>query len=452
MTRGISQLLTHYGMAIVLLLLCIYYSFATLQPSFPNFDDAVSQVAQSIADRNAKNVVIVAAPTDEDIGFMQRVGLRLKGDGISSIVISDATPPLARQKLLELTAGTYRPDAIAASSQTSLWLPRVLENIPAVKDIPIISPQPRRFPTFLQKDNLLNIANQIVVIAIIAVGMTMVIITGGIDLSAGSLVALTAVIAGALIRDHGGGANASTMSLVVCSLAAILAAGLVGAFSGAMITFFDIPPFIVTLGMMLVASGRAYIFAAGQSIYDIPQSFTALSRNGIFVLVLAYAIAHIVMSHTKLGRYIYAVGGNAEAARLSGVRVGVILMTVYIVSGMMAGLGGIILASQLKSSAPTYGLSYELYVIAAVVVGGTSLSGGEGRVLGTLIGALIIAVIQNGMNLTGVDPYRQKEVLGWVILGAVLLDRLKKRSWKLPRFFRRVDSTDTTKESHAPIS
>jgi len=201
-----------------------------------------------------------------------------------------------------------------------------------------------------------------------------------------------------------------------------------------------------------VASGLAYIFSAGQSIYDIPQSFTALSRAGIIILLLVYAIAHIVMSRTRLGRYIYAVGGNAEAARLSGVRVALILMTVYILSAVMAGLGGIILASQLKSSAPTYGASYELYVIAAVVVGGTSLSGGEGTILGTLIGALIIAVIQNGMNLTGVESYRQKVVLGLVILGAVLLDTLKRRSWSLPRWLRRVNSAKPIEESDATIS
>ena len=146
------------------------------------------------------------------------------------------------------------------------------------------------------------------------------------------------------------------------------------------------------------------------------------------------------MSRTKLGRYIYAVGGNAEAARLSGVRVGLILMTVYIVSGIVAGLGGVILASQLKSSSPTYGLAYELYVIAAVVVGGTSLSGGQGKILGTLIGALIIAVIQNGMNLTGVESYTQKVVLGLVILGAVLLDRMKHRGWEWLRLSREAAS------------
>jgi ribose transport system permease protein len=144
-------------------------------------------------------------------------------------------------------------------------------------------------------------------------------------------------------------------------------------------------------------------------------------------MALLYLAAYFVMSRTILGRYIYAVGGNVEAARLAGVRVHWILLFVYTMSGLLAGLGGIILASQLKSGAPTYGLLYELYVIAAVVVGGTSLSGGEGKMIGTLIGALMIGVIQNGMNLTGVESYGQKVVLGLVILGAVLLDKLRSK-------------------------
>ena len=213
---------------------------------------------------------------------------------------------------------------------------------------------------------------------------------------------------------------------------------LIGAFSGLMVTLFKVPPFIATLGVMQVASGLAYIIAKGSSIYEIPDSFVWLGRgvgmfsvpNAVILMVVIYALAHVVMSRTTLGRYIYAVGGNIEAARLSGVRVGLILMFVYTVSGAMAGLGGIVTASQLKSASPTYGLMYELYVIAAVVVGGTSLAGGEGKILGTLIGAFIIAVIQNGMNLTGVESYTQKVVLGLVILGAVLLDMMKKRGWK----------------------
>jgi ribose transport system permease protein len=221
--------------------------------------------------------------------------------------------------------------------------------------------------------------------------------------------------------------------MVLGCLLAILACGAIGGFSGLMITRFAIPPFIVTLAMMLVGSGLAYILAQGQSIYQIPDSFVWLGRgadlfglpNAVVLLLVLYALAQVLMSRMKLGRYLYAVGGNAEAARLSGVPVRRVLLFAYVASGLLAGLGGVIMASQLKSGSPTYGNMYELYVIAAVVVGGTSLSGGEGRMLGTLTGAFTIAVIQNGMNLTNVESYTQKVVLGLVILGAVLLDKLR---------------------------
>jgi len=192
--------------------------------------------------------------------------------------------------------------------------------------------------------------------------------------------------------------------------------------------------------MMLVASGFAYLLSAGQSIYQVPESFVWLGRgtglagipNAVILLVLLYAAAHVLMTFMKLGRYLYAVGGNAEAARLSGVPVQGVVLFAFAVSGLLAGLGGVVMASQLKSGSPTYGGMYELYVIAAVVVGGTSLRGGSGKMLGTLIGALIIAVIQNGMNLCGVESYTQKVVLGLVILAAVLLDRLRQRLWNGP--------------------
>ena len=185
---------------------------------------------------------------------------------------------------------------------------------------------------------------------------------------------------------------------------------------------------------MFIARGFAYILAENQSIYQVPDSFVWLGRgadlfgipNAVLLMVVLYAAAHILMTRMTLGRYVYAVGGNAEAARLSGVPIRGVLLFVYALSSALAGLGGVIMASQLKSGSPTYGQMYELYVIAAVVVGGTSLAGGEGKVLGTLIGSFIIAVIQNGMNLTGVESNRQKVVLGLVILGAVLADTLKK--------------------------
>jgi ribose transport system permease protein len=263
----------------------------------------------------------------------------------------------------------------------------------------------------------------------------MVIITGGIDLSVGSLLALSAVVAAGIIRDYLGGPEASTGGMLLACGAAIAACGLVGAFTGLMITRCGIPPFIVTLAMMLVSSGMAYILAKGQSIYQIPDSFVWLGRgahllgvpNAVVVMLLLYGLAHVLMSRTTLGRYLYAVGGNREAAHLSGVPVDSVLLFAYVACAVLAGLGGVIMASQLKSGSPTYGGMYELYVIAAVVVGGTSLRGGEGSMLGTLVGAFIIAVIQNGMNLTNVESYTQKVVLGLVILGAVLLDRFRHR-------------------------
>jgi len=262
-----------------------------------------------------------------------------------------------------------------------------------------------------------------------------VIITGGIDLSVGSLIALGAVFSAMLIRDLAGGEQATPMSLVLCSFAGFGLCALLGLFSGVTIAVFSIPPFIVTLAMMMVASGMAYILAEGQSIYQLPDSFTWLGRgisflhipNAVLLMIILYVAAHIAMSRMKIGRYIYAVGGNIEAARLSGVGVKRILVLAYTVSGALAGLGGIITASQLKSGSPTYGAMYELYTIAAVVVGGASFSGGQGKIFGTFIGAFIIAVIQNGMNLLGVQSYTQKVVFGLVILGAVMLDILKKK-------------------------
>jgi ribose transport system permease protein len=187
--------------------------------------------------------------------------------------------------------------------------------------------------------------------------------------------------------------------------------------------------------MMLVVSGLAYILAESESIYQLPDSFVWLGRgadlfhlpNAVILMLVLYCIAHVMMSYMRIGRYLYAVGGNREAARLSGVPVRRVLFFAYIASAMLAGLGGVTMASQLKSGSATYGNMYELYAIAAVVVGGASINGGDGRMFGTLIGALIIAVIQNGMNLTNVESRAQKVVLGLVILGAVLLDKLRPR-------------------------
>jgi ribose transport system permease protein len=367
-----------------------------------------------------------------DSVFARAVMDSLRNRGITCHLVA-GDPATIRAGLMDLTHEGI--SAIALMTSVKPVVNTICSTIDQLRSVPVVSPPVTRWPTFLLADNIRNVANQIAVIAIIAIGMTMVIITAGIDLSVGSLIALSAVIA-AWIISRWGGANASTSTMFAAGGIAVLFSGAVGAFSGVMITRFRIPPFIATLAMMQVAAGLGYIISEGMPIYQLPDGFTTLGRSAdpllkipyaVLMMIALYIIAHFVMSRTSLGRYIYAVGGNSEAARLAGIHVGAVVLFVYVISGILAGLGGVVMASQLKSGAPTYGLTYELYVIAAVVVGGTSLSGGEGRIFGTLIGAFIIAVIQNGMNLTNVESYTQKVVLGLVILGAVLLDQLRQR-------------------------
>ncbi len=429
-----SRFLADYGMIFVLLLLCTFFSVATYSEQSPTGEVAAKQVVASIQEQFGKTprVLIAAGDQPDDAEF----AAKLERDFTGAIVVK-GEPKDAREALQKAAASGGRLDAIACTRATGAWLvfSDLKTDFPALGEPRVITPRSYRWPNFLKSENLLNIANQIAVIAIVAIGMTMVIITGGIDLSVGSLLALSAVLAARFIRDFAGGVNASIGGMFLACVAAIVLCGIVGAFSGAMITRFRILPFIVTLAMMLVGSGLAYILAKGQSVYQIPDSFVWLGRgadllslpNAVVLMLVLYALAHVLMSRMKLGRYLYAVGGNGEAARLSGVPVPRVLMFAYIASALLAGLGGVIMASQLKSGSPTYGNMYELYVIAAVVVGGTSLSGGEGKMLGTLTGAFTIAVIQNGMNLTNVESYTQKVVLGLVILGAVLLDKLRHR-------------------------
>ena len=437
MRASLTRLLTDHGMILVLLLLCAFFSVVTYSEQSPIGEAAARQVAADIRQQFGQNprVLIVASDQPGDTAFASGIARDFAGSGGQILATVKGEPKDAREALQKLSATGGRLDAIACTQVTGAWLvfSDLKTDFPALGQPRVIMPRSYRWPNFLKSENLLNIANQIAVIAIVAIGMTMVIITGGIDLSVGSLLALSAVLTAGFIRDFAGGVNASFGGMLLACLAAIALCGIVGAFSGAMITRFAIPPFIVTLAMMLVGSGLAYILAKGQSIYQIPDSFVWLGRgadlfslpNAVVLMLVLYALAHVLMSRMKLGRYLYAVGGNGEAARLSGVPVKRVLLWAYIASALLAGLGGVIMASQLKSGSATYGNMYELYVIAAVVVGGTSLSGGEGRMLGTLTGAFTIAVIQNGMNLTNVESYTQKVVLGLVILGAVLLDRIR---------------------------
>jgi ribose transport system permease protein len=438
--QALMQTLSDYGMFVVLLALCVFFSAVTFTEQSASGPAAAAPLGKQMAREldPGSSVLIAVSTQSNDPAFADTLQGQLTDSGLRIASTIKGGPKEAKIALDQLHTRGERLDAVACTEASSGWLvfANLARDYPALGEPRIFRPESYRFPNFLKRDNLLNIANQIAVIAIVAIGMTMIIITGGIDLSVGSLIAFSAVVCTVLIRDLAGGKEASVMSMTLCGAAAILVCGGIGSFSGLMITQFAIPPFIVTLAMMLVGSGLAYILAQGQSIAEIPDSFVWLGRgadlfgipNAVLLMLVLYAVAHLVMSRMKLGRHLYAVGGNREAARLSGVSVSRVTMIAYITSGLLAGIGGVIMASQLKSGSPTYGNMYELYMIAAVVVGGTSLSGGEGRMFGTLIGAFTIAVIQNGMNLTNVESYTQKVVLGLVILGAVLLDRFRQRS------------------------
>ncbi|QDU41202.1 Ribose transport system permease protein RbsC [Maioricimonas rarisocia] len=423
-----------YGMVFVLLLLGLLFSALTIREQHPTGGDAGRQVADFILDQHGESaaVLIVGRPTAEDREFTTAAAERLEEKGATVLATVNGSAVDARKAIEAILADGGTIDAIAANDVTAKWT--VYDRFESVGAEKTLTPSPYTWPDFLKVTNLLGVANQTAIYAIIAIGMTMVIITAGIDLSVGSLVALASVSSAILIRDLGGGSDAAIGMVLVGVLAGIVVCGLAGVFNGLMVTAFGIPPFIVTLGMMMMASGLSFRLAEGRSIPELPTAFFWLGRgqtlgipNPVLLMIVLYIIAHIVMSQMVFGRYVYAIGGNEEAARLSGVPVKRVLLAVYTICGALAGLGGIVLTSQLSAGDPKFGLMYELEVIAAVVVGGTSLMGGQGKILGTLIGAFIIAVIKNGMNLTDVDPFNQKIVLGAVLTGAVLLDTLKRR-------------------------
>lgn len=420
-------------MTLVLLLLAAYYCYATLREQYPTGQEAAGILAGEVLEQySSDQSFLLAAGTDqESLEFLEFLDENLQKNHFTKIRKFSGEPSGLRKELVALESTP--PAAILATREVAQW--RLLQNLgekfKGMEQTEILQAPPYTWPDFLKLSNLLAIGDRTVVIAIIAIGMTMVIITGGIDLAVGSLIALSAVLY-TYIVVLGGGESASNAMLYFAMLLTLIASGVLGCINGILVAKAKVAPFIATLAVMMAARGGAFILAKGESIYQLPEALTTLGRgytlgipNTIILLIVLYAIAHIVMTRTVLGRWIYAVGGNMEASRLAGVPVTLVLVVVYVISAMCAGLGGIIQASQLKSGAPTYGVSFELYVIAAVVIGGTSLSGGSGKILNTLIGALIIAVIQNGMNLTGVESYTQQVVLGLVILGAVLLDKFK---------------------------
>ncbi len=431
----LDYLLGHdYGMVFVLLLLAGLFAALTVKQQYPTGEDAGRQVADLIVAQHGQHarVLIVTRDTSEDLAFSRAAAETLGASGATILATVNGSVPDARKALEAILEQGERIDAIAANDVTAKWT--VYDRFPGVGSAKCVIPSSYTWPDFLKVSNLLGVANQTAIYAIIAIGMTMVIITGGIDLSVGSLVALASVSSALMIRDWGGGIDAGVATVLVAGCAGIAICALAGALNGFMITTFQIPPFIVTLGMMMMASGLAFRLSEGRSIPELPSTFNWLGRGQTFgvphpilLMIALYVLAHLVMSRTVFGRYVYAIGSNKRATYLSGVPVERIVIAVYTICGAVAGLGGIALTSQLSAGDPKFGQMYELEVIAAVVVGGTSLMGGQGKIFGTLIGAFIISVIKNGMNLTDVDPFNQKIVLGAVLMTAVLLDTLRRR-------------------------
>ncbi|NMH67549.1 ribose ABC transporter permease [Bacillus sp. RO3] len=281
-------------------------------------------------------------------------------------------------------------------------------------------------PNFFTVDNMFNVLRQVSVNALIAFGMTFIILTGGIDLSVGSILALASAITAGLL--------ASGMDPILAVMIGLLSGALMGLVNGLIITKGKVAPFIATLATMTIFRGLTLVYTDGRPITGLSESvsFQMLGKGYFFgipfpvvTMLAAYFILFFILRKTTFGRGVYAIGGNEEASLLSGLKVDRLKMGVYSLTGLLSALAGIILTSRLNSAQPTAGASYELDAIAAVVLGGTSLSGGRGWIFGTLIGALIIGFLNNGLNLLNVSSFYQQVVKGGVILLAVLLDRKK---------------------------
>ncbi|MCX6217428.1 ABC transporter permease [Spirosoma sp.] len=283
-------------------------------------------------------------------------------------------------------------------------------------------------PKFLTVQNLMIIVTQVSINALLAFGVTFVIIAGGIDLSIGSMVAVTGVVAASF-------AHPDTYPVAVPIGMGLLAGLLFGAFNGFVITRSKVPPFIVTLGTMTIGRGLALIVSKGRPVSNLSDSFNFLGGGKILgiptliiILVILFVVCSILLKRTVLGRYIYAVGGNEQAAKASGIQLNRVKMVVYTLCGGLAALAGILLTSRITTGQPNAGTGFELDAIAAAIIGGTSTSGGTGTMTGTLIGALLIGVISNGLDLLNVTSYYQQVVMGVIIIGAVVLDSMNQMS------------------------
>ena len=291
---------------------------------------------------------------------------------------------------------------------------------------------------FLTVDNAWNVMRQISVNICIATGMTLVILTGGIDLSVGSVLALAGAVAAGLLKD---GLQFPSSNLYVgftilgTVLSGLLVGLVLGMINGLTITRFKVPAFVATLAMLTIARGLTLLWTKGFPISNLGAKFDFVGTGWFWGIPMPVWISGVVVAFavmltrkTRLGRYIYAIGGNESAARLSGINVNRVKMIVYTIAGALAAAGGIIVTSRLDSAQPNAGISYELDAIAAVVIGGTSLSGGKGSIMGTVLGAIIIGVLNNGLVLLNVSPFWQQVVKGFVILLAVIIDKANSKT------------------------
>jgi ribose transport system permease protein len=281
-------------------------------------------------------------------------------------------------------------------------------------------------PSFLTTKNLLNVLRQVSITGIVAVGMTYVIITGGIDISVGSTVALSGVVAAVALK--------AGLGIPLAILLALLAGAGVGLFNGIFIAYARVLPFVATLGTMYLVRGFALIVTNGQAMWDLPKSFLTIGTGyflgipiPVIITLTIYLTGHFLLNHFVFGRYVLAVGGDEESARLCGVSVRRVKLFTYVLAGALTALAGVVLAARLGSGQPSTGDGYELTAIAAAVIGGNSLSGGRGTVMGTLVGALILGVVSNALNLWGVASFWQTVISGAIVLIAVLADTLRRR-------------------------
>ena len=280
-------------------------------------------------------------------------------------------------------------------------------------------------PYFLTSSNLLNLLDQSVVIGIVAIGMTFVILTGGIDLSVGSVAGLSGIVLGLSMRE---------LPLPVAISVAVLCGAMIGTVSGVLVAVFGLAPFVVTLGMMSICRSLAYVLSGQQSISDIPEALSILVYGSVlgipanvFILLVLYGLSWFYLNRTRGGRSIYALGSNCEAARIAGLSVIRYTIVPYAISGATAAIAITLVAGQILSIDPLAGNMMELDAIAAVVIGGASLFGGRGTIVGTLIGVFIMVMIRNWLNLMGVSPFWQGSAIGAIIIAAVLVERVLSR-------------------------